>query len=59
MEIKHNRDDGSVEFIFSWKEIFTLFKKRKIKFSSTIFASLSTVILTIILENKKIEKEKK
>jgi|DEB0MinimDraft_4_1074332.scaffolds.fasta_scaffold75312_2 hypothetical protein len=59
MEIKHNRNDGSVAFTFSWKEIFTLFRKRKLKFNSYVFASLSTVILTIILENNKLKKDKK
>lgn len=50
MIIKQNKKDGTAEIIFSWKEIWTLIKKRRLKFTAESFKHLTNNFIKIIME---------
>ena len=50
MIIKQNKKDGTAEIIFSWKEIWTLIKKRKLQFTAESFKHLINNFIKIIME---------
>tara|TARA_R100000742_G_C4194326_1_gene25395 strand:+ start:246 stop:467 length:222 start_codon:yes stop_codon:yes gene_type:complete len=48
MIIKQNKEDGSAEIIFSWKEIWILIKNQKLKFSPEAFKNLTNTLFHIV-----------
>ena len=53
MEIKFNNEKGEGEFVFSWKEIWILIKKRKLTFSQDFLDQLIVSLLKIKAESNK------
>jgi hypothetical protein len=57
------KEDGSGEIIFSWREIWILIKKRKLKLSAEALKHLSNNLVKIAVEfqarfHKKIQEQK-
>jgi hypothetical protein len=47
MEIKFNNEKGEGEFVFSWKEIWILIKKRKLTFNEYFLDKVVTTLMLI------------
>jgi len=50
MKIIQNEKDGSAEICFSWKEIWILIKKRKLKLSAESLKHLGNHLVKIVVE---------
>jgi hypothetical protein len=59
MEIKFNNEKSEGEFVFSWKEIWILIKKRKLTFDEQFLDYLVSTLMSIKFElvNKRKQKE--
>lgn len=55
MEIRFNKKTGNGELIFSWKELWTLIKKRKLTLSVNILDNLTVALINL---RQSISKEK-
>jgi len=50
MRIVQKESDGSVDIIFSWKEIWTLIKYRKLKLSPLVSKDFCNVLMKIVVD---------
>jgi hypothetical protein len=50
MKIIQNKEDGSADIVFSWKEIWTLIKKRKLHLSADGLRHLGNHLIHIVSE---------
>jgi len=50
MKIIQNKKDGSADIVFSWKEIWTLLKKRKLHLSAEGLKHLGNHLIHIVSE---------
>lgn len=57
MRIVQNKSDGSAEINFSWKEIWTLIKHRKLKLSPYVLKDFCNILMKIALDFNKNFKE--
>tara|TARA_R100001591_G_C4237683_1_gene153651 strand:+ start:162 stop:404 length:243 start_codon:yes stop_codon:yes gene_type:complete len=48
MEIRQNKKDGSADIIFTWKEVWTLIKRRKLHLDGPALRHFGNILIAII-----------
>lgn len=44
------KEDGSCDIIFSWKELFIILKRRKLTFTAETFRHFGNVLVTMVAQ---------